>query len=103
MYIYIYVYVRVCEGKMRTTRQILDTFRAAGYKVVNGEVSKNGRVVGGILFGNPNGRVSRVKEGYRYTVEGDSVRWTIDLDAGEKKPDYKVIKRVVIHNHLANK
>jgi len=103
MYNNIYVYVRVCEGKMRTTRQILDTFRAAGYKVTDGVVTKGGKVIGGVCFGNPLGRVSRVQEGYRYTVECDNVRWTIDLDAGEKKPDYKVIKRVVIHNHLANK
>jgi len=88
---------------MKTTRQILDTFRAAGYKVTDGVVSRNGKTVGGICFGNPNGRVSRVREGYRYTVECDGVRWAIDMELGEKKPDYKVIRRVVIHNHLASK
>lgn len=86
-----------------STRKILDSFRAAGYKVTDGVVSKNGRVIGGICFGNPNGRVSRVKEGYRYTVECDGVRWTIDIELGEKKPNYKVLKRVAIHNYLASK
>jgi len=88
---------------MRNTRQILDSLRKNGYVVTNGEVSKNGKRIGGILFGNPNGKLSRVQNGIRYTVTCDGVTWNIDCEAGESKPAYKVIRRVKIVNHIAGR
>ena len=88
---------------MRNTRQILDSLRKNGYVVTNGEVSKNGKTLGGILFGNPNGKLSRVQNGIRYTVSCDGVMWNIDVEVGESKPNYKIVKRVKIINHIAGK
>lgn len=93
---------------MKTTMEILNALRAAGYQVWCGEVrSKNGKdVLGEIVFSHPYGRVSRLEEGIRYTVEdevnGEKVRWTVDRTLEEGKPDHKVVRRVLIHNHLAN-
>ena len=88
---------------MKNTRQILDFLRKSGYKVVNGEVSKNGKHVGGILFSHPNGKVSRVENGIRYTVTCDGVTWEIDRELDEGKPSYKVVRRVKITNHIAGR
>lgn len=93
---------------MKTAREILAAIRRQGFQVCCGEVlSKNGKqVLGEMSNGYVSGRVSRLEEGVRYTVEADSfgekVRWTIDCEPGEDKPNYKVVRRVLIHNHLAN-
>ena len=93
---------------MKTTRQILNAIWKQGFKIVDGEVlSKNGKqTLGGITFSYPHGRVSRLEEGIRYTCEdtinGQVVRWTDDRLPEEGKPSYKVVRRVMIHNHLAN-
>ena len=93
---------------MKTTKEILKSLREAGYQTCCGEVrSKNGKqTLGEIVFSYPHGRVSRLEEGVRYTVEADVcgqvVRWTIDCEPSEGKPPYKVVRRVKIHNHLAN-
>jgi hypothetical protein len=86
------------------TSEILRNIRKAGFQILDGQVtSKNGKeVLGEILFSYPHGRVSRIAEGFRYTVEEDGVRWTIDVELGEGKPNYKVVRKVKIHNHIAN-
>jgi hypothetical protein len=93
---------------MKTTKEILSAIRKQGFQVCCGEVlSKNGKqVLGEMTNGYVSGLVSRFEEGVRYTVEDkvgeEMVRWTIDCEKGEPKPNYKVVRRVLIHNHLAN-
>jgi hypothetical protein len=86
---------------MKNTQQILDFLRKNGYKVIDGTVMVNGKEIGGILFSYPNGRVSRLETGIRYTVTCEGVTWEIDREIGESKPKYKVIRRVKIKNHIA--
>jgi hypothetical protein len=86
---------------MKNTRQIFDFLRKNGYKVINGTVTNKGKEIGGITFSHPNGRVSRLETGIRYTVTCEGVIWEIDRELSEGKPPYKVIRRVKIKNHIA--
>ena len=86
------------------TSEIIKNLKAAGFVMDDNIVlAKNGKdTLGALTFGYPTGRVSTVEEGFRYTVEENGVKWNIDVELNENKPNHKVVRKVKIHNHIAN-